>query len=67
MIRKQPIKEFTGRIIGWISEDTVTGDKTLTDFGGVVLGYYRKRRDVTTDYVGRELYKGDNLSALLPR
>lgn len=67
MIRKQAIKEFSGRIIGWISEDTATGDKTLTDFSGVILGYYRKRRDVTTDYVGREIYQGDNLSALLPR
>lgn len=67
MIKKNPIKEFSGVIIGWVSEDTTTGDKTLTDFGGVVLGYYRKRRDVTTDFLGRELYRGDNLSALLPK
>lgn len=65
MITKQPIREFSGKIIAWMITDSDTGDKTLTNFNGVILGYYRKNRDVTTDFYGKELSKGDTLTMLI--
>lgn len=65
MITKQPIREFSGKIIAWVIVDSDTGDKTLTNFNGVILGYYRKNRDVTTDFYGKELSKGDTLTMLI--
>lgn len=65
MITKQPIREFSGKIIAWVITDSDSGDKTLTNFNGVVLGYYRKNRDVTTDFYGKELSKGDTLTMLI--
>lgn len=65
MITKQPIREFSGKIIAWVIADSDSGDKTLTNFNGVILGYYRKNRDVTTNFYGKELSKGDTLTMLI--
>lgn len=65
MITKQPIREFSGKIIAWVITDSDSGDKTLTNFNGVILGYYRKNRDVTTNFYGKELSKGDTLTMLI--
>ena len=65
MITKQPIREFSGKIIAWVITDSDSGDKTLTNFNGVILGYYRKNRDVTTNFYGKELSKGDTLTTLI--
>ena len=34
---KTPIKDFYGRIIGWVQEDS-NGNKKLTDFQGRIKG-----------------------------
>lgn len=65
MITKNEIRDFYGRIIGWIEIDSATGNKTARDFYGRVLGKYDKNRDVTTDFYGRVLMKGDGLSGLI--
>ena len=60
----ETIREFSGMSIGTIETDC-NGDKTVRNFSGVVLGYYKKSSNVTTDFYGRILYKGDMASALL--
>ena len=60
----QTIKEFSGRIIGTIEVDG-RGNKTVKAFGGRILGYYDASQDVTKEFGGRILYRGDMASALL--
>ena len=43
MIQKDKIKDWTGRIIGIIETDTVSGNKVVKDWHGKILGRYIKR------------------------
>lgn len=63
---KTAIRDFSGLIIGWIEEES-SGDKTVRDFSGKILGYYNKSRDVTTDFLGRILTRGDSSNGLIWR
>lgn len=62
---KQPIREWNGKIIGWVETDSITGDKIIRDFYGRILGKYDKKFNVTRDFYGRVLYKGDQSGLLL--
>lgn len=65
-ISRQAIRSFNGRTLGYI--DTLpNGDKEIRDSSGRYLGKYDKRLDVTKDYAGRLLYRGDQSSMLLNR
>jgi hypothetical protein len=64
MRKKDPIKDWTGRIIGWIEVDEY-GNKTIRDFYNKVLSTYNKRLNITRDFYGRQVAKGDNLLLLL--
>lgn len=64
MADKVHIKDFYGRVIGTVIEES-NGDKTIKDFYGRPLGYYKKSRDVTTDFYGRVVASGDQLAMLL--
>ena len=61
---KEAIKDWQGKILGWIETDG-SGNKTLRDFYGKILGKYIKSRDVTQDFYGRIVAKGDCLTMLL--
>lgn len=61
---KSPIREFSGRIIGWLEEDK-DGNQQLRDFYGRILGTYEKKRNQTRDFYGRILGQGNTLSMLL--
>ena len=61
---EETIRTFSGMIIGKI-KTLPNGDKEVRDFPGRILGYYRKTRDVTTDFCGKVLYRGDMSAALL--
>lgn len=65
MITKTAIREFSGKIIGWIETDSVTGNQTLRDFYGKILGKYDKKYDVTRDFYGRIVAQGNNIQLLL--
>ena len=65
MINKVPVKAVTGHILGWIEEDTVTGNKTVRDFYGRILGKYEKHLDLTRDFYGKIIARGDHSSMLL--
>lgn len=58
------IRDFYGRIIGWVYEDN-NGNKKLTDFQGRVKGKYDKATNTTRDFYGRIIARGDQLSMLL--
>ena len=67
MKEKVAIREWSGKIIGWLETDTITGNKILRDFYGKILGTYDKKLDLTRDFYGRMIARGDQLSMLLKR
>lgn len=62
---EEVVKDFTGWILGYI-ETKPNGDKIAKDFYRRILGYYVKSRDVTTDFYGRVICKGDGVCGLIP-
>ena len=65
-MNREPIKEFSGRILGYI-ETKSNGDQVLTNFSGKILGYYRANTNQTTEFSGRIIGYGNMLMTLLPR
>lgn len=59
------VKDFYGRIIGFIETDPITGDKVGKDFYRRIVGFYDKKLDVTRDFYRRIVAKGDVLSSLV--
>ena len=64
IVSKTPIKEFGGKIIGFIEVEH-TGNKVVRDFYGRILGRYDKKFDVTRDFYGRIVAQGDQASLLI--
>lgn len=64
MSEKIAIRDFGGKILGWIETDD-KGNKTVRDFGGWILGYYKKSMDATTDFGGRIIARGDMSASLI--
>lgn len=65
MMQKEKIKDWTGKIIGFIETDTVTGNKIVKDFYGRIVGRYNKRLNITQDFYGRQVAKGDQSAMML--
>lgn len=63
---EQVIKDWRGKIIGFIQTYS-NGDAKVLDFYRRVLGTYNKTLDVTKDFYGRIVAKGNQLSMLLNR
>jgi extradiol dioxygenase family protein len=61
---REAIKDFYGKIIGWIETDS-KGNKIVKDFYGKILGRYDKALDKTMDFYGKVLSKGDITAALI--
>ncbi len=60
---REPIKLFSGQIIGYIEDQ---GSRMVaTDFCGRILGYYNKSNNATTDFSGRIIAYGNILAALI--
>ena len=57
-IKTDTLRDFYGKIIGTIETDSA-GNKTVRNFYGKVLGKYDKQKNVTTDFYGKILYRGD--------
>jgi hypothetical protein len=64
MSQKITIQDFYGKILGWIDVDD-RGNKTVQQFAGPIVGYYRKSDNVTTDFYGRIIARGDVTASLL--
>ena len=63
-ISKEPIREFSGKIIGWIETDR-DGNQQVRDFYGKILGKYDKSLNVTRDFYGRILTRGNTVAGLV--
>lgn len=64
IVDKQVIREFSGKIIGWIETDD-EGNRIVREFSGKILGKYDKKFNVTRDFFGRIISKGDQSSLLI--
>ena len=60
---KQYVKDFYNRIIG--STEDVGDEIIARDFYNKVLGYYRKKENITMDFYRRVIGKGDLTSGLI--
>ena len=58
------IKDCYGNIIARIDEQT-NGDKIVKNFYGQILGKYDKALDVTKDFYGRIVAKGECVGILI--
>ena len=65
MIERDKVKDWRGKIIGFIDTDTVTGNKIVRDFYGKQLGRYNKKLNITQDFYGRHVAKGDRIMMFL--
>lgn len=65
MTQTQTLKDFNGRVIGYIETDSRTGNKLGRDFYRKVVGSYDKRLNLTKDFYGRIVGRGDLLSSLI--
>lgn len=54
----EPVKDWAGKVLGWVETDN-RGNQTVRNFGGRVLAYYRADRDVTTDWAGKVVSRGN--------
>lgn len=63
-MQEQILKDWRGRIIGYIQTQQ-NGDAKIYDFYRRLLGTYSKALDVTRDFYGRPIAKGNQLSMLL--
>lgn len=66
MTNEEYIRDYnTKQIIGIIRTEN-NGDQAAIDFATrKILGFYRASRDVTTDFIGRILTKGNTVVALI--
>lgn len=65
MIEKTKVKNFYGRIIGYIETDTVTGNKIGRNFYNKIIGRYNKAEDKTRDFYNHVISRGDTLTGLI--
>ena len=63
-MKKEFIRDFYGRILGSIETDT-NGNKVAKDFYGRRLGTYDKKSNMTRDFYGRIIAKGDQTAGLI--
>ena len=63
-MEKEIIRDFSGRIIGTL-ETQSNGDVIARDFSGRILGKYDKAMDVTRDFYGKILFKGNMAGSLI--
>lgn len=64
MSERERLQDWTGKIIGFVDYES-NGDKTLRNFEMQILGKYISSRDITQDFYGRIVGKGDILMTLL--
>lgn len=64
MDKEEVLKDWRGKIIGYIITDQY-GNQTIKDFYRRTLGKYDKRLNVTKDFYGRLVAKGNQLQMLL--
>jgi len=62
---EQTIRDFDGRIVGYITTDASTQKQTARDFYRIILGYYEPKLNITRDFGGRIIAQGNVLASLI--
>ena len=65
MDEEELIRDFYGKILARITTDK-HGNKTVRSFSHWILGYYKADLDLTTDFYGNIIAKGDATGMLIP-
>ena len=65
MIKRDTIKDFYKKIIGYVDTDTVTGVKTVRTFYQKIVGTYDPKENITRDFHRRIVGSGDLTMMLL--
>ena len=64
MPKGEPVKDFYGRVQGYMDEQP-NGDIWCYDFYGRLVGKYIKSLNVTRDFYGRNVAKGNVLASFI--
>jgi len=64
-MKEEKITDFYGRILGYIQTDELTNNKTAFNFYRKILGRYNAKENVTKDFYGRIVSRGDTLTSLI--
>ena len=65
MTKREQIRDFYKKILGYIDTDTTTGVKTVRNFYMKILGTYDPRDNKTRDFYKRIIGNGDLTMMLL--
>ena len=57
-ISKEPVREFGGKIIGWVETD-IDGNQEVRNFYGTIIARYDAKIKVTRDFYGKILTQGN--------
>lgn len=63
-ISKTAVREFSGKIIGWVETDK-DGNQQVRTFTGKIIGKYDKSLDCTRTFTGKIITKGNTAVGLL--
>ena len=63
-ISKEAVRVFSGKIIGYIETDK-NGNQQARDFYGKILGTFDKQYNVTRDFQGRIIGRGNQVAGLV--
>lgn len=55
---KEAIREFSGKIIGWVETDS-EGNQIVRNFPGQIVARYDARNNVTRNFTGLIISKGN--------
>ena len=61
---KMAVRDYRGKNSGYITTDS-DGNKYVTDWKGTRLGTYDAKRDMTLDWKGNIVARGDMASSLI--
>lgn len=63
MARREEVKDACGRIVGFLDYES-NGDIIAKDISYRILGRYDRAQNVTKDFYGKILYKGNMVGML---
>ena len=64
IVSKDPVKDFNGIILGWVETDE-EGNQRVRDFKGFIVATYDKSMNVTREFSGRIITRGNTAIGML--
>lgn len=66
MAYKEAVRDFSGKIIAWYEYQS-NGDIIVREFTGAILGRYDSAQDVTRNFIGTIVARGNAIGMLINR